>query len=262
MDNNNNNDNQHAAGISSSNSNYSFGAESTVEVNRFFGKPCNKENQEIITFKSDITFLIGPPKSCKSSLLFQYGYSYTKQGYSVLYICEKKRFNSSLPMMSNSEKISNNQVNLKHLKIKQNPMLKCKAIVTDIESNFYIVQRWANLALQISHSPEITLPSTTTTTNTNTSDILYNNNNNNDSSSFQQPTPISTTNTTQQQQQQQQQNTDQDRKLYLLLRKYDQTHNFINIQFTVQPSISTFKFDCIQFNQKNNNGNNDNDNDK
>ncbi|KAN0042511.1 hypothetical protein ACTFIV_005078 [Dictyostelium citrinum] len=68
-----------------------------VEIERFFGGVMDS-NENNIRFKTaDIVLLSGPPLCGKTSLLFQYGYTYAKQGYNVLFLCNKKKFQQNLP---------------------------------------------------------------------------------------------------------------------------------------------------------------------
>ncbi|KAK5580025.1 hypothetical protein RB653_000037 [Dictyostelium firmibasis] len=68
-----------------------------VEIERFFGGVISSEENNIKFESTDIVLLSGPPLCGKTSLLFQYGYTYAKQGYNVLFLCNKKKFQQNLP---------------------------------------------------------------------------------------------------------------------------------------------------------------------
>ncbi|GAM26961.1 hypothetical protein SAMD00019534_101360, partial [Acytostelium subglobosum LB1] len=108
---------------------YQFEDTTSVDILRFFGYGTIDDTSilDSLRYQSELSFLIGPQKSCKTSMLFQYGYTYAKQGYTVLFICDKKRFNQTLPIMPikdvvgtghNQSMPSHNDVYLKHIKIK------------------------------------------------------------------------------------------------------------------------------------------------
>eukprot|EP01133_Synstelium_polycarpum_P009739 gene9739-11374_t len=58
-----------------------------IEIGRFFGHTANDTRDEVnetLSYQSDLCFLVGHPKTCKTSLLFQYGYTYAQQGLTML----------------------------------------------------------------------------------------------------------------------------------------------------------------------------------
>ncbi|EGG25230.1 hypothetical protein DFA_03478 [Cavenderia fasciculata] len=102
-----------------------------IELQRFFGynqfdirakEQNDKRYQNIsstLTLYSEITYIIAPQKALKSSLLFQYGYSFAREDKFVLYCCNKKRFEESAPFGVPSHlSIDNNDVAFKNIKIK------------------------------------------------------------------------------------------------------------------------------------------------
>ncbi|EAL63900.1 hypothetical protein DDB_G0287071 [Dictyostelium discoideum AX4] len=70
-----------------------------IEIERFFGGVIDSNENNIRFETADIVLLSGPTLCGKTSLLFQYGYTYAKQGYNVLFICNKKKFQQSLPFL-------------------------------------------------------------------------------------------------------------------------------------------------------------------
>ncbi|KAF2071989.1 hypothetical protein CYY_006702 [Polysphondylium violaceum] len=94
-----------------------------IEIERFFGgifkcttSDNNSNNSTKVQFESDITLLSGPIHSGKTSLLFQYGYTFAKQDKQVLFIVNKKKFNNSVPFFPKG--FENNLSLLKNIKIK------------------------------------------------------------------------------------------------------------------------------------------------
>jgi len=85
-----------------------------MQTRRLFG--LHEDQQQDVQYGLDIALICGPSRSGKTSMLFQYAYSYAQEGRNVVFICSKKKIQNALPLPTPASTFSQTVLDKIHMK--------------------------------------------------------------------------------------------------------------------------------------------------